>query len=209
MRPASRPIGGNAVDAIMRALSRFAVSLLAAVIVVWWAAQGPHQAAATPGKEQPGPNCLPGQGQTPVVPCLGGGAIPYPSGWNLVAGPSGTVVTGAAGPLYTWQAGDTAYETIAVGSPLQAGHGYWVYFATPTSITFSRVTAQQSVTASAPAGQFVMIGNPFPATATVHGADVVYAYDPAHGYQQGITLQAGQGAWAYSASGGTVTITSP
>jgi hypothetical protein len=132
-------------------------------------AQTPPSATA-----QPGPNCLPGGGQTPVVPCLGGGTIPYPAGWNLVAGPTGTVVTGANGPLYTWRAGDTSYEVLPAGSPLQAGVGYWVNFAGPNSISFARVPQQQPVTISVPAGSFVMIGNPYPTTATVRGADVVY-----------------------------------
>jgi len=44
---------------------------------------------------------------------------------------------------------------------------------------------------------------------TVSGADFFYTYDPVNGYSQPLTtatLQPGQGAWAYSAAGGTVTI---
>jgi hypothetical protein len=55
----------------------------------------------------------------------------------------------------------------------------------------------------------VMIGNPYPTTATVHGADVVYTYSPGSGYSATTSLTAGQGAWAYSAAGGEVTITTP
>lgn len=42
----------------------------------------------------------------------------------------------------------------------------------------------------------------------VSGADAVYTYDPTtDSYQETSTLQTGQGAWTYSADGGTVTFT--
>jgi hypothetical protein len=53
-----------------------------------------------------------------------------------------------------------------------------------------------------------MIGDPSGvAPATVAGADVVYAYDPANGYQLTTTVLQGQGAWAMSESGGTISVT--
>jgi hypothetical protein len=58
-----------------------------------------------------------------------------------------------------------------------------------------------------PAGQYALIGNPTGMTMTVTGADAVYAYDPTSGtYRQATTLGAGQGAWAYSANGATVSL---
>lgn len=149
------------------------------------------------------------------APLQAGGVIPYPAGWNLVAGFTGaggraTIVDAAGGPLYTFQAGDTAYETLPSSTPLTAGRGYWVYFSQPASIAFPQaVPPFAPVAESLPAGQFVLIGDPFPTTATVSGADVVYVYDPATGYQPATTLQAGQGAWAFSAQGATITISSP
>ena len=41
----------------------------------------------------------------------------------------------------------------------------------------------------------------------VSGADVVYVYDQVAGYAPTTVLQPGQGAWAYSAAGGTLTFT--
>jgi len=84
-----------------------------------------------------------------------------------------------------------------------------VNFAGPNSISFGRVPQQQPVTVSVPAGSFVMIGNPYPTTATVRGADVVYTYTPGSGYAATTSLPAGQGAWVYSAGGGEIRIGTP
>jgi hypothetical protein len=141
--------------------------------------------------------------------------VPYTAGWNLVAGFPGlggaiTVLPGVTGSLYTFQTGDTAYQVFPISTPLEPGRGYWAYFATPTSVVLPQMgPALQPFSQPLPAGQFVMIGNPFPTTATVSGADVVYVYDQRNGYQQTTTLQTGQGAWAYSAAGGTVTFAPP
>ncbi|MHB8573928.1 MAG: DUF4232 domain-containing protein [Dehalococcoidia bacterium] len=149
--------------------------------------------------------------QTPG-PALGGGLIPYPAGWNLLAGFPGlggaqTVAAGATGPLYTFQAGDMAYEAVPNSTPLVAGRGYWAYFAAPTSVRFPRLLpVAPPLSLSLPAGQFIMIGDPFATDASVSGADSVYVYDQQHGYQATIRLQAGQGAWAFSAAGATITI---
>jgi hypothetical protein len=53
-----------------------------------------------------------------------------------------------------------------------------------------------------------MIGNPSAAdTLSVHGADLVLRYDAATGtYEPTTTLASGQGAWAFSSAGGTITI---
>jgi hypothetical protein len=128
--------------------------------------------------------------------------VSYPAGWNLIAVPENTMLPAPQGPLYTFQAGDTAYETV---QNTQSGLGYWAYFSSPATATLAS-GSPQSVTKSLPAGQYVMLGNPGSFPATVKGADVVYAYDPATGYQQTTTLQPGQGAWVLSTNGGTVTI---
>lgn len=136
-------------------------------------------------------------------PLVGGGIkVTYPAGWNLVAIPPNTQIPGPLGPVYTWQAGDTAYETVQ--NP-QQGQGYWVYFNTATTATLSS-GSPQTFSTRLPAGQYIMVGNPGSFPATVRGADVVYAYDPASGYKQTTTLAPGQGAWVLSNSGGTVTI---
>jgi hypothetical protein len=128
--------------------------------------------------------------------------VPYPAGWNQIAVPQNTNIPGPLGPIYTYQAGDTAYEEV---QNLQPGLGYWVDFDAPTTATLS-AGSPQSVSLPLPAGQYIMVGNPGSFPATVRGADAVYVYNPSTGYQQTTTLQPGQGAWVFSYSGGTVTI---
>jgi hypothetical protein len=146
---------------------------------------------------------------TAQITVSGGGAIlgqgikvTYQPGWNLIAVPLNTTIPGPLGPLYTYQAGDTTYEMVQNTQP---GLGYWAFFSTPTTATLSAGSPQR-VSLPLPAGQWVMVGNPGSFPATVHGADMVYAYNPSTGYQQTTALQPGQGAWVFSASGGTVTI---
>lgn len=154
-------------------------------------------------------HCLPGPGHAPVVPCTGGGTVPYAAGWNLISAPQGTVISDAAEPLYTFQAGDSDYETVPSGTPLQAGVGYWARFSQPTTEYYLSGNPRPApVTVTAPAGQFIMVGDPFPTNATVSGADRVLTYDPQLGYQSTTTLHTGQGAWVLSANGGTITISS-
>jgi len=144
------------------------------------------------------------QGSAP--PPNNGARVTFGVGWNLVAGPSGTVVAEAVGPLYTWQAGDTSYENVASGGSLTAGRGYWAYFNTATTGTVPSVGSQTSVV-TAPAAAWFMIGNPGSTAATVTGVDAADTYSPATGtYGSGTTLQPGQGAWAWSWNGGSVTI---
>ena len=135
-----------------------------------------------------------------------GATVTYAAGWNLVAGPTGTMISGNAGPLYTFQAGNTNYQVIPNGTALTAPQGYWAYFPTATSQGIPKASPQ-SLTIQLPAGQFVMIGNAGNTNATVTGADIVYTYTPAGGYQNTATLPPGAGAWAYSANGATITIT--
>jgi len=143
--------------------------------------------------------------------------VTYPPGWNLVAGPAGTVLSGTVGPLYTYEAGDTSYEVLPADTPLEAGIGYWAYFPSATSITLAS-TMTSDLTIPVPADQWVMVGNPFNFSAVVRGspsADLtVEAWDP--GSEQYMTvppvpccqLDAGRGAWVFSARGGTIEVTS-
>jgi PKD repeat protein len=137
-----------------------------------------------------------------------GPAVSYAGGWNLIGGPTGSVVTGNTGPLYTFGAGDTSYEMLPSGSTLTGGAGYWANFPAATNSTIA-MSGPTSVAAQLPAGQFVMIGNPGNAPATVSGADLLLIYSPAsNNYTQTTVLQPGQGAWAFSFGGGTATISS-
>lgn len=138
--------------------------------------------------------------------------VTYAAGWNLIGGPAGTMITGAFGPLYTFKAGDTAYEVVSPGTPLAAGAGYWANFMTATMVTLS-ASGSPTATAQLAAGQFVMIGNPSTAAVTVTGADVVDTFNPAANSYTSTTgtatLQPGQGAWALSLRGATVSIGGP
>jgi hypothetical protein len=142
-----------------------------------------------------------------IVPPSPPGAITIPTtvGWNLVAGPTGATVNGGSGAMYSWQAGDTQYQTFGPGTTLQAAQGYWAYFTTPGSVSLPP-SGPQTATVQLPASSWVMIGNPGTAPVTVTGADVVYTYNPTGGYAPTTTLQPGQGAWAISIFGGFATI---
>jgi hypothetical protein len=134
------------------------------------------------------------------------GSVTYQSGWNLVAGSGGAVLSNAGGQLFTFQPGDSGYETISSSSSLQAGYGYWALFSSTTTINIS-VTTVHAVRRPIPAGQHALIGNPFNQVATISGASKVYTYDPVRGYQATTTLQPGQGAWVTSAAGMVVITT--
>ncbi|HTE86667.1 MAG TPA: PKD domain-containing protein [Dehalococcoidia bacterium] len=142
--------------------------------------------------------------QSSTPPPAPGVSVTYQPGWNLVAAPNGTAVP-AAGPLYTFQNGDSAYR---MSSTTQGGLGYWAFFNQPTTVTIP-FAGPQTVTKALQPNQFVMIGNSSSSTATVGGADIVYTYSAVTSYSQSTTLQPGQGAWAFSFNGGNVTIVSP
>jgi IPT/TIG domain len=130
--------------------------------------------------------------------------IPYFAGWNIVGGPTGTIVSGNMGPLYTWQAGFTAYQVLPSGSPLTQPLGYWAFFPVPTSSAIP-VGVPLTLTVGLPPGQWIMIGNPGNTPATVTRADVVYIWDGVQ-YQVATSLNPGQGGWAISVVGSAVTI---
>jgi len=132
------------------------------------------------------------------------GSVSYLSGWNIVGGPAGTVMN-TQGPLYTYQPRDTAYEVIPSGAGLQAGFGYWAYFSQSAAVTLPQ-TAAQTITVTLPAAEWVLVGNPGLTSATVSGADCLYVYTPGSAYSSVTVLAPGQGGWAMSLNGGSVTI---
>lgn len=137
-----------------------------------------------------------------------GFTVTYSSGWNLVAGPRGTILTGAAGSLFTFQGTDSSYESFPATTPLQPLLGYWAFFPTSATLTLSPAVPQTTTTSllSLPRNHYVMIGNPFTVPITLSGADQILVYNAAQGqYVATATLQPGQGAWAFSQSGGTLT----
>jgi hypothetical protein len=132
-------------------------------------------------------------------------AVTYASGWNLIARPSGAALSATDGPLFTFQATDSAYETIPASAAGTPGWGYWAFFESGGTQTIPQ-TGPQSLTIALPTGHWVMVGNPGSGQASVSGADVVYAYSAVSGYQAATSLGPGQGAWAISLNGGTLTI---
>jgi PKD repeat protein len=137
----------------------------------------------------------------------GSQSVTYLPGWNLVGGPGGQTFSGANNPLYTFQAGDANYETVANTAGIASGKGYWAFFTSPTTITLI-ASSTNTASVQAPAGQYVMIGNPSASqTLTIHGADQAFAFDPiANSYVVATTLKPGQGAWVISINGATITV---
>ncbi len=137
------------------------------------------------------------------------GVVSYPAGWNLVAGPEGTVFSGAVGPLYTLQAGDTRYRANAATDAVHAGYGYWAYFPQTTFIRLAG-TARLPQSLQLPAGQYVLIGNPANEPVSVSpGADLLFTFNPAgNSYVSTTVLLPGQGAWAFSSDGMVLTFSS-
>jgi hypothetical protein len=116
-------------------------------VTVLGSASGPASAAT------------PNQPSAVVVAPPAGLSISYATGWNLVAGPSGTTIAGTSGPLYTLRAGDPAYEAVPAMQPLAPGVGYWAYFPGPVTETLP-LTVAAPPAIPLPAGQFVLVGNP-------------------------------------------------
>jgi len=133
-------------------------------------------------------------------------AITYAAGWNLVAGPEGSRLTGASGSIFTMQPGDTDYESFPADSPLHGGWGYWANFPSGGSITFGN--GQTTFTVTPVPGQYVIIGNPGTAEARVTGADQVTLYTPSGGYRSSSIIPPGQGAWLAGTDTVIVTVSS-
>ena len=150
---------------------------------------------------------LSGTASTTIVIVASGPSVTYTAGWNQVAGPAGMTFPQCSGPLYTFQAGDTAYEAISNTTGVASGLGYWCYLSAPTTITLVG-TGTTTASVVAPAGQWVEVGNPSATTSvTVKGADAVVTYNQAtNSYVPVTTLAPGKGAWAISLSGTTLTI---
>jgi hypothetical protein len=113
----------------------------------------------------------------------------------------------ADGPLYTYQPGDSAYETVDPSSGALAGYGYWAYFDHPTSATLSG-TSVNSASVHILGGQFAMLGNPSAtATVTIHDAAYSVGWNPQSGRYEPVTsLAPGQSAWVYVTRDDVVTL---
>ncbi|HET7487841.1 MAG TPA: kelch repeat-containing protein [Acidimicrobiales bacterium] len=163
-----------------------------------------------PGAAAPAAGC-------PPAPAPGPGSVAYPAGYSLLGGPAGTVV-GAGSALYGWSdAGAGATYSKAAGSaPVEAGHGYFAWFACPHLVTLA---GPGTAHARVHLGPFhaAMVGNPSATTAVrVSGFDYAARWDPtmnagAGGYhlsafRQAQTLAVGEGMWVFSYTDTTVAI---
>lgn len=130
-----------------------------------------------------------------------GATVTYPTGWNLVGGPDGAIFPV---PLYAWDADLGQYHTLAAGTPIQAGQGYWAYFHQPATVTLRGDSSLSSISLNA--GAWQQIADPSAQNGViVEGAGAVEIYDPASGsYSRHFQLAPGQGAWVYAAGGGTI-----
>jgi hypothetical protein len=126
-------------------------------------------------------------------------------GWNLMAFGGTTSYANAqpsalTSPLYTWQPGDTNYQTTDL-QHLVAGQAYWLYFSSKYSFPVSNANSlYRAVTVAA--GQCVMLGNPSAkAAARVAGADAVSVFSTYQNtYLQQTLVPIGRGAWACNRS---------
>lgn len=134
-----------------------------------------------------------------------GGTVSYPAGWNLIGVPTATLLEQAQGPAYALGPDSTGYQQLGPGEEI-AGRGAWVYFPQDITVDLGRTAAEFSRTL-APAGQYVIVGNPSATeTLALGGADQAFSYDPANGYVSVTELRPGQGAFVFSEAGGEITI---
>jgi hypothetical protein len=134
-----------------------------------------------------------------------GRTVTFSAGYNMIGVPSGTAVN--ADSVLAFDTAANSYTQIGLGDSLSGGRGYWAYFSANTPVTLP-AGSNASITVAASAGKWQLIGNPSGTTpALVTGADEVFAFDAVAGqYMAVTTLQPGQGAWALSQAGGSITI---
>ncbi len=126
--------------------------------------------------------------------------VTYHAGWNLVAGPSGTTLSGVHGDLWTLAPDGSGYESVSPAEPLSTGAGYWALFLADTRVSLP-ATPAQPLQLSLPAGAWTIAGNPFSEPAALSGSDIVYGFDPTTGYTPLTVLPPGRAALVYSAAG--------
>jgi hypothetical protein len=136
--------------------------------------------------------------------------VAYPAGWNLLSVTQAGSGIPANIQLYTLTPDGTAYSSVSP-SDTRPGVGYWAYFPTDNHVLLVPQTVCLQCGApfapiTLPADQWVMVGDPVTLPVTVSGADALYVYDPAAAqYRQTTRLNPGEGAFVFSATGGTLT----
>jgi plastocyanin len=172
-----------------------------------------HGTVTVTAASSPAPSSAGETTPTSATATAGGGApaagqhlAQYSTGFNLIGVPAGTSLTGTTAVYALNDAGD-GYDPVGSDAAIQSGKGYWAYFAGNASLMLP-AGSNAPVTLTAPAGRWLMIGNPSGTLfATVSGADALFTFDPVAGqYVPATSLKPGQGAWAFSTKGGTITI---
>ena len=132
-----------------------------------------------------------------------GTSVTLNAGWNLV--------DSALVPSLTALSTDFWNGTSYTATAPNIGNAEWVHLANGVTEQLPpQVATSTAITVSK--GKWSMIGNPFSQSATVALAtgDKADVYSPNIGYQTDtgttLTLAPGQGAWLYSASGGSYTV---
>ena len=191
--------GGSSVSHIYAASGTYTVRLTVTDSITGQSATGATTASIGAGVQTVVGAAAPTLGTAPVVT--------YAAGWNLVAGPGGTPFPQSLSPLYTWRPGDTIYEVLNPTSGVQAGFGYWAYFAQPASVPLTGAGMNSAAT-NVSAGQWSLVGNPSATEAVViHGADLAVRWNAQTGQYQNVeALAPGAGAWVFVRDGGTVTL---
>lgn len=145
----------------------------------------------------------------PAAAQAGGLTVTYAAGWNLVAFPPGTDLSGIAGPLYIYQPQDQSYAYRLPAAGLPANTGAWVYFTAPTIVVLGTgSTAPASFGLIPP--QWALLGDPSGiAPAFIEAAAIAYTYDPLNGYEP-LTrgeLLPGKGVWVTPMQGSHAAVT--
>lgn len=144
----------------------------------------------------------PSQASTP------GASVTYHTGYNLVAGPRGTIFTGASNPLFTFLPGDTDYRSIPVSQPSFDSYGYWAYFSRDTTVQLNGSGAPFFSAIASP-GQWFMVGNESTTSSmrVLVGSQTVYIYDAASAqYKLSDNIPVGQAAWVRAGRDGFIAV---
>lgn len=130
--------------------------------------------------------------------------VVYQAGWNLVGMPAGTQLSDVQGDLLALSPDEGDYVPVSVDA-LESGQGYWAYFPQATRVSLPTV-APGPISADAPAGTWILVGNPSSQPVRLSGASQAYQYDPASGYAPVTLLPPGRGAMVTSQTGGAISM---
>ncbi len=136
--------------------------------------------------------------------------VTVPAGWSLVETDLTNLIANAVAPAtidtYTWDGMEYMHTAgpVVVHSAFTAGA--WVN--SPATVTVTDLHLCNPIPTFAfqlPANEWRIIANIATTPEQASGMDELWVYDQTTGYYQTDILQPGQGAWAISYQGGTIT----